>query len=260
LSRYVVAVETVAPERDEGDTADTRVVFSSANGCDRLEQRVVRFAQGRSRPRTLEGRQEVLYVVAGNGTLEVDGRTHRLDPDTGVYLVSGESYTVENSRAEPLTIVSVLTPQERDTSAGRRVTVRLDEREELEADENRRFRYLVHEDVGCLDVTQFVGLVKPSRAPDHSHPYDEVGYIVEGQGIAHVGGESTPIGPGSCFHLPPREVHCIENTGPGLMRILGVFYPSGTPKARSEYQDEEATNEPIRSSQMSNAPSTRGRT
>ena len=21
-----------------------------------------------------------------------------------------------------------------------------------------------------------------------------------------------------CFHLPPEEVHCIENTGPGVMR------------------------------------------
>jgi mannose-6-phosphate isomerase-like protein (cupin superfamily) len=113
------------------------------------------------------------------------------------------------------------------------VTVRLDEREEIEADENRSFRYLVHEDIGCLDVTQFVGVVRPCRAPDHSHPYDEVGYIVEGQGIAHVGGQSTPIGPGSCFHLPPGKVHCIENTGPGVMRIMGVFYPSGSPRERS---------------------------
>jgi mannose-6-phosphate isomerase-like protein (cupin superfamily) len=113
------------------------------------------------------------------------------------------------------------------------VTVRFADQEELVADENRTFRYLVNEDAGCADVTQFLGIVKPCRAPDHSHPYDEVGYIVEGRGLAHVGGESTPVGPGSCFHLPPREVHCIENSGPGLMRILGVFYPSGSPASRT---------------------------
>jgi mannose-6-phosphate isomerase-like protein (cupin superfamily) len=233
LSQYVVSVENIAAERDEGDTADTHVVFSSSNGCEQLEQRVLRFARGRSRPRALVGQQEVLFVVSGSGVLEVDGTTHRLDPDTGVYLVSGESYTVDNEQAEPLTVVSVITPQQVMPGSGRQVTVRYDEREELQADENRSFRYLVHEDIGCLDVTQFVGLVKPCRAPDHSHPYDEVGYIVEGQGIAHVGGQSTPIGPGSCFHLPPRQVHCIENTGPGVMRIMGVFYPSGSPRERS---------------------------
>ena len=233
MSQYVVSSENIAAERDEGDTADTRVVFSGSNGCEQLEQRVVRFGRGRSRPRALVGDQEVLYVASGTGTLEVDGTMHELNPDTGVYLVSGETYMVENGQAEPLTVVSVLMPQQGVPPSGRQVTVRFDEREELEADENRSFRYLVHEDIGCLDVTQFVGLVKPCRAPDHSHPYDEVGYIVEGQGIAHVGGQSTPIGPGSCFHLPPQKVHCIENTGPGVMRILGVFYPSGSPRERS---------------------------
>jgi mannose-6-phosphate isomerase-like protein (cupin superfamily) len=233
LSQYVVSVENIAAERDEGDTADTHVVFSSSNGCEPLEQRVLRFARGRSRSRELVGHQEVLYVVSGSGVLEVDGTPHELVPDTGVYLVSGESYTIQNGRAEPLTVVSVITPQRGVPGSSRKVTVRFDEREELQADENRSFRYLVHEDIGCLDVTQFVGLVRPCRAPDHSHPYDEVGYIVEGQGIAHVDGRSTPIGPGSCFHLPPRQVHCIENTGPGVMRIMGVFYPSGSPRDRS---------------------------
>lgn len=237
MNQYVVSVENVAAERAEGDTADIQVAFSGSNGCDRLEQRVIRFAQGRSRPRALVGQQEVLYVISGNAMLEVDGTAHELEAGTGAYLVSGESYRVENGRTEPLTIVSVLTPQQGAPRTGRQVTVRFDEREELQADENRSFRYLVHEDIGCPDVTQFVGLVKPSRAPDHSHPYDEVGYIIEGQGIAHVGGQSTPIGPGSCFHLPPREVHCIENTGPGVMRLMAVFYPSGSPRERS---DDEA--------------------
>jgi hypothetical protein len=28
-------------------------------------------------------------------------------------------------------------------------------------------------------------------------------------------------------------VHCIENAGPGVMRILGVFHPSGDPASRT---------------------------
>jgi mannose-6-phosphate isomerase-like protein (cupin superfamily) len=104
----------------------------------------------------------------------------------------------------------------------------------------RSFRYLVNQDAGCREMTQFVGVVEPFRAPDHSHTYDEVGYILEGHGYAHVDGESIPIGPGSCFHLPPEKVHCIENSGPGPMRILGVFHPSGDPASRSYDAAREA--------------------
>ena len=113
------------------------------------------------------------------------------------------------------------------------VTVAFADREELRADDNRTFRYLVNEDAGCFAVTQFLGVVQPCRAPDHSHSYDEVGYIVEGRGFVHVDGESIPIGPGSCFHLSPGRVHCVENVGPGVMRILGVFYPAGDPASRT---------------------------
>lgn len=233
MGTYVIDEASVPARRNEGDTADVRVVFDSSNGCDRLTQRVVRFAHGESRPRSLDGSQEVAYVVAGHATLVVGDEEHELGPDMGVYLVSGETYSVRNDGAEQLTVVSVETPQNGDPAPDRRTTVRLAEREELAADENRTFRYLVHEDVGCSDVTQFMGIVKPCRAPDHSHPYDEVGFIVEGSGLAHVGGASTPIGPGSCFHLPPQKVHCIENRGPGVMRIMGVFYPSGSPRQRS---------------------------
>ena len=49
--------------------------------------------------------------------------------------------------------------------------------------------------------------------------------------------ESIPLHAGSCFHLPPEQVHCIENTGPGVMRILGVFHPSGDPASRA-YEDD----------------------
>jgi mannose-6-phosphate isomerase-like protein (cupin superfamily) len=233
LSRFVLSEQDVAAEQAPGDTTETRVVFGRVNGSERLEQRVIRFGPGRSNPRTLNGRQEVLYVVSGEGTLRLEGTDHALTPNSGAFLAAGETYHVENGGVEPLTVVSVLALQLSEPGPKRRVAVRFDDRTEIQADERRSFRYLVHEDTGCLEVTQFVGIVKPGRAPDHSHPYDEVGYIVEGYGVAHVGSESTPIGPGSCFHLPPGEVHCIESTGPGVMRILGVFYPSGSPGQRS---------------------------
>ena len=239
VTSFVVDENDLEPLRQDDDTATVRVAFDAANGCRLLEQRVIRFGPGRSAERKLAGQQEVLYVVEGRGRLELDGRTHDLEPNMGVYIAPGEAYAVENNGPHDLRVLSVLAPEDRaETGGERKVTVRYDDQPELEASVERSFRYLVNEDAGCFDVTQFMGIVQPSKAPFHSHTYDEVGYIVSGEGTAHVGGDSFPLQAGSCFHLPPDEVHCIENSGSGPMRILGVFHPSGSPANRT-YQDNK---------------------
>ena len=72
------------------------VAIDSRMGSDVLELHVARYDPGRSRPRTLEGVQELMYVVSGLGTLLVDEHTHELEQGTAVYVVAGESYEVEN--------------------------------------------------------------------------------------------------------------------------------------------------------------------
>ena len=66
---------------------------------------------------------------------------------------------------------------------------------------------------GCASVTQFIGLVPPGRAPDHFHTYDEVIYVLDGEGTLYIGGEEAELRPGTCVHLPARLVHCLANTG-----------------------------------------------
>ncbi len=100
----------------------------------------------------------------------------------------------------------------------------------------RQFVLGARPEVGCTSATQFIGLVPPGRAPDHFHTYDEVIYVLEGQGELHVGGESAPLRPGSCVHLPARLVHCLANTGDTELRLLGVFRPAGSP-AEAYYPD-----------------------
>ena len=224
----VTSEDDVEPVRADGDTAAVRTTLST----ELLEQRVLDFASGRSAERGEAGRDEILFVVAGEGMLLLDGEPHPLEADTGVYVRGGERWAVETADGLKLLAVSVPATEGAD-APNRRVTVRFADQPEHRADANRTFRYLVNEESGCLEVTQFVGIVQPCRAPDHSHSYDEVGYIVEGEGVAHLDGEQVPLHAGSCFHLPPEQVHCIENVGPGVMRILGVFHPSGDPASRA---------------------------
>jgi mannose-6-phosphate isomerase-like protein (cupin superfamily) len=234
---FVLSEQDVEGRQNEGDTALEKVIMGRGTGSQVLEQRVTRYGPGRSLPRGNPERDELLYAVSGSGTLELDGEPHDLEAESGAYVRAGETYVIDNPSPDELLIVSTSVPVEQVYRSPREVIVRFADRPELRADAKRTFRYLVNQDAGCMDATQFVGIVEPCRAPDHSHSYDEVGYIVEGEGFAHIEGETIPLGPGSCFHLPPEQVHCIENTGPGVMRILGVFHPSGDPASRA-YEDD----------------------
>jgi mannose-6-phosphate isomerase-like protein (cupin superfamily) len=229
---YVVHEDDVVVERENGDTAAVRVTIDGRVGCEQLVQRVIRFAPGRSHPREAPGREEVLYVAAGTGTLHLGGETHALEPEMGAYVRPGERYEIENPGPADLTIVSVLAPEPSGTGSNgdRRVTVRAADRPLEPAGKDREFRYLVNWEMGCGEVTQFVGKIPPGRAKDHYHLYDEVIYILEGEGVLHLEGhEDIPIAAGSCIHLPPPQPHCLENTGQGWLRVLGVFHPSGSP-------------------------------
>jgi mannose-6-phosphate isomerase-like protein (cupin superfamily) len=234
ISAAYHATEADVPSATEpGDTVSTRLTLVTGNGEQALEQRVLRCTIGRSQPRRHPSRHDLLYVVAGSGTLFVDGTPHALEPDTGAFVAGGEEHAIENPGPEHLVLVSVRTPATPPDESRRRVLVRYADQPALPASPNREFRYLVNQDAGCVDATQFVGVIPPGHAGMHSHTYDELIYVVEGEGVLHLHGQETPIGPGSCIHLPPLEEHCLENRGGTAMRVLGVFHPSGDPASRA---------------------------
>jgi mannose-6-phosphate isomerase-like protein (cupin superfamily) len=137
---------------------------------------------------------------------------------------------------EHLELLSVLVHDPEPSPGTAYAVVDLAGEERRDATADRQFVIGVSADSGCASVTQFIGFVPPGRAPDHFHRYDEVIYILEGEGTLHVGGEQAPLGPGACVHLPATLVHCLENTGDREMRLLGVFRPSGSP-AEAYYPD-----------------------
>ena len=234
MQGFVISEDSVESSREDGDTADVRLTIDRSSGSEHLEQRVIRFTPGRSKEHVLYGRQEVLYVVSGRGALIIEGREHELEPDMGAYIAAGERFEVDNPGPEELVVVAVSFAQERVASPPpEKRTVRRADRPTLPAGEERRFEYLADEEVGNTDLTQFLGVIDPSRVPAHGHVYDEVIYVLEGEGTLHLDGETTPISAGSCIHLPPRIPHTLENHGPGPMRVLGVFHPAGDPAGRA---------------------------
>jgi mannose-6-phosphate isomerase-like protein (cupin superfamily) len=200
---------------------------------------VLECAPGRSRPREPGAAEEVLFVLEGRGVLHLEGVAHALEPETGAYLAPGERYELENPGPEALRLVAVQIPEpvgEETTTGARAVVRRLSDQRAEAATTDREFRVVADPSCGLRSATHFVGYVPTARAPEHFHTYDEVIYVLEGTGSMEMEGERTPVGRGSCIQLPARTVHCLANEGDGLMRVLAVFRPAGSP-AEAYYPD-----------------------
>jgi mannose-6-phosphate isomerase-like protein (cupin superfamily) len=200
-------------------------------GCAEFEQRLLRFSEP-SGERLNDDADEVLYVLSGSGAANVGGDQAGLAPGTAAYVARGTPWRVAG--AHDLELLSVLV-REPLPAQGHAVLEVGDSKADT-ATAGRMFRLLATPEVGCATVTQFVGYIPVGRAPDHFHTYDEVVYVLEGEGALHIDGETAPLRPGSAVHLPARLVHCLENTGPGEMQVLGVFRPAGSP-AEAYYPD-----------------------
>jgi quercetin dioxygenase-like cupin family protein len=198
--------------------------------CPEFGQRLLRFDSGAEERRN-ESEDEVLYVLGGEGTATIGGEPALLAEGTGVYVAAGTPWRVDG--AETLDVLSVLVRDPLPAGAPHAV---LRSGDRAGATAGRQFTLLATPEAGCASVTQFVGYIPPGRAPDHYHLYDEVVYVLEGEGEFHIAGESARLSPGACVHLPARLVHCLANAGPGEMRVLGVFRPAGSP-AEAYYPD-----------------------
>jgi len=183
---------------------------------------------------------ELWFVIAGHGLLasrEPAGpwREAPAEPGTGLWLPPRTGYRL--TPRENISLNAVSLPVSDSVRPGPVHASRLGECP-VERTGDRRFRVLFGPGRGCAGATQFVGEIPPGRAPEHSHPYDEVVLILAGHGVVHAGGDH-PLGPGSCVHLPPGQPHCLENTGPDPLVVLGVFHPGGSPAQKQQKQQKE---------------------
>jgi quercetin dioxygenase-like cupin family protein len=198
-----------------------------------LEQSIVECRPGERDRRACGECEEVLFVLSGEGSLELDGTSHALEPESGAYLAPGEEYSLA-AASEPLRIVAVRLPNPeppRSNGPRRAVVRRLSDQEAQAATTEREFRIVADPSTGLRSATHFVGYIPPARAPAHFHTYDEVIYVLDGEGVLHTERGEQSLAPGSEIELPARTVHCLENTGPGVMRVVAVFRPAGSPAA-----------------------------
>jgi len=222
----------------EAGRVAVHTVLDTGAGQDGLVRRLVEVSPGARFEGAAGPGGELWFVIAGQGELACgDLPVMPVRPDTGVWLPPGSGFHLSGGGPDTLRLDSVCLPAGPADAGGApgdaevpRLS-RLGDRP-VEMTGDRRFRVLFGPGNGCPAATQFVGEIPPGRAPEHSHPYDEVVLILDGEGVLHAGPTGQPLAPGSCVHLPPGRPHCLENTGTATLRVLGVFHPGGSPAAK----------------------------
>jgi mannose-6-phosphate isomerase-like protein (cupin superfamily) len=217
-----------------------RTVISQNSGARRITQTASGYGPGLS-PAVVNPRaEEVLYVAGGEGKCHIDGFAYALSAGTAIFVPPGAVYSIENTGAETLRLVASCCPEDPErrivegplpARSGQppRLLVHENLREDIRAGQDRLFRYLVYTDLGCKQITQFAGWIPPGKAPFHYHTYEEGIFILEGHGIVHTDGESCEFAAGSSIYFPIGVRHCVENPGTSTIKLLGAFYPSGSP-------------------------------
>jgi quercetin dioxygenase-like cupin family protein len=93
-----------------------------------------------------------------------------------------------------------------------------------EAIAQSRSRYLAYTD--HLMMVIFDCHDGPASQPDplHSHPHEQISYVVTGEINLILGDEITRLGPGDMFWIPPNIPHAIQ-TLTEHVRLVDTFTP-----------------------------------
>ncbi|MGD8327643.1 MAG: CDGSH iron-sulfur domain-containing protein [Sphingomonadales bacterium] len=185
------------------------------------------------------GADVALFAVDGDIEISIGGHSFPANAESGVAIKPDEAFQLINSGDGPVRIefavcpeaeaIEVLSemPVQFDASAPNRVIGVDPEKREAMAD--RFYQVLVDKKLAGSAVTQFIGEIPKSRAKHHRHLYEEAILVIRGEGFMWTDETKTPVKAGDVIFLPKKQHHSLECTSDGGMRLMGVFFPSGSP-------------------------------
>ncbi len=214
-------------------------VISAADGAHFISQWCMVVDPGTTGVLSFPGSEVVLFLPAGEADFNISGRGFHARAESGIFISKGEACTVSNAGKSPVTLLLTACPQceapqwldampeNFDTAIPERVFGVDPAKREPMAD--RFYQVLNGDENGSLEVTQFIGEVPCSRAAAHRHLYEEAIMILSGEGYMWTETARAAVAPGDIIFLPRKQVHSLECTSVTGMRLMGAFYPSGSP-------------------------------
>ena len=196
-------------------------------------------AAGSSPVISADGRHTVLFVMQGDGEIEIGARRFALQPLTGIYVRPSEAYRVINKSAAPIKLFVSNGPGSEDLVLidgmpadfepqfpDRIASIDSSQRHKMA---ERYYQMLVNREHGSTVVTQFIGNIPLSKAEPHRHLYEEALIFLNGQGVVWTERTKTRVSAGDVLFLPRKQLHSVQCTTPGGFDIVGVIYPGDNP-------------------------------
>lgn len=181
-----------------------------------------------------------VFVLSGHGQMTLSGQPFAIAAEQGAYIGPGEAFSIEPAAdSEPLRLTVTICPQtdapEWPETMPDNFNHELPERvfavdpARRNAMADRCYQVLIDDRTGAADMTQFIGEVPRSRAAAHRHLYEETLTILSGKGYMWTENGRAEVQPGDIIFLPGRQLHSLECTSEEGLRLVGVFFPAGSP-------------------------------
>jgi mannose-6-phosphate isomerase-like protein (cupin superfamily) len=204
----------------------------------------VEAASGSSPTISVGANEAVLFLQQGQCSIWIGDRRFDVTEGTGVHVRQNERFSFLNQAEETSKWIISICPRTTGLDFSNTDSGKFDsdypERtvsasgQEQHASGDRYYKLLVGPQVGSESITQFIGRIPLSKAPEHFHLYEEAICILSGHGCMWTGDQSAEVQPGSMIFLPRKQVHSLECRDEDGMELIGVFYPAGSPAINYE--------------------------
>lgn len=234
---YVLGIDETALQPH--GTLRIAPVIDAHRGARYLSQWYALLDPGSSPVLRFAGSDVVLFVADAALRIEIGERVFAAGADSGVFVRADEAFRLHNNSADAQRVLLTVCPQcpqpqwleqmppAFDTTLAQRVFGVDPALQQAMAD--RFYQVLNGIDNGCREITQFIGEIPCSRAAAHRHLYEEALLVLAGEGILWTPNACAAVQQGDVIFLPRKQLHSLECTSPGGMRLVGAFYPSGSP-------------------------------
>ncbi|HEY1612905.1 MAG TPA: CDGSH iron-sulfur domain-containing protein [Rhizomicrobium sp.] len=181
----------------------------------------------------------VLFVMEGQGEVEISGRKFAFDSRTGLYIQPGEAFRLANAASAPVKLFISTGPALDDLTRLDEMPDNFDEScpdrcaeidpSQRHAMAERFFQMLIHCAHGSTHLTQFIGNIPRSKAEPHKHLYEEALIFLHGAGVVWTEHSKATVGPGDVLFLPRKLSHSVQCTVDGGLDVVGVICPGDNP-------------------------------
>jgi mannose-6-phosphate isomerase-like protein (cupin superfamily)/CDGSH-type Zn-finger protein len=213
--------------------------ISPALGALHQSQFYAEAAPGASPVISADGRHTVLFIMDGEGEVEIGDRRFAVTQKSGLYVRPSEAFRVHNAGpdvmrlfisngpgGETLTWLDAMPPTFEAEFPDRRADVDPSQRQAMA---ERSYQILVNREHGSTMVTQFIGNIPPSKAEPHRHLYEETLLFLRGTGVVWTETRKAEVQAGDVMFLPRKQLHSVQCTSDGGLDVVGVIYPGDNP-------------------------------